>query len=415
MSGYIASALSELSIVVSQKTIMEVANLVIRFEMRGTHPLAFNGQTLGVHPIRFDVPADRDALFNIFGITEFELVNILKKIPSIDMSRKVTSDAFNIFCVWLVHMSYVYIREKDVREQFQLSVMKYLHYRYFTSLVNHFFPHNADSHVMAATINNLTNRYDIIKNGTWKVTIEERCRDLLSPKSIHRDTFETGRDDKQFLYVISDTQSRMRDKVKEIASVYYDFHNNRINISSTSMVQEIDGEKILVSQRAVIDSVVMSIMSEVSSIREFIDEEYVRSITKQFSAVPTNLLRVTLSDFSTLSNVQVRTGKADLVTAVQDYDRNIYVGANILVRNIIQASIRYCTQQGIPISKKNDLYTSIRNIYSSSRIKDENINAVKDSVGYFLDNSNRTTRDATKASLRLAFIMYIILKSLKYL
>jgi hypothetical protein len=285
MSRYIATALSELSVVISEKAILEVANLVIRFELRGEHPQAFNGPTLGVHPMRFDVPSDRDALFNIFGITELQLVNIVKTIQSVDMSRKVTSDVFNIFCIWLIHMSYVYVRSKEVREKFQLDVMKYLHYRYFTSLVNHSFPHGANSGVMSAVINSLTNRFDIVKHGTWKKTIEERCKDLLSKSSIHRTVLETGQDDKAFLYAISDTQSRMRDKVKEIATVYYNQHASGISIGHTSLVSEVDGKKLIASPRAVVDSVVMSVVTEVANIREFIDDAYMTSVTKEFTAV----------------------------------------------------------------------------------------------------------------------------------
>jgi len=96
-------------------------------------------------------------------------------------------------------------------------------------------------------------------------------------------------------------------------------------------------------------------------------------------------------------------------------DGPIYIGARALIAAIIQTSLRYCINNRIPLSNRSQVWVNLKNVYSSSRVSTPEILAVKQSVEYFVDSLNRTKRESTKASLRLAVIMYCVYKSFKYL
>ena len=51
------------------------------------------------------------------------------------------------------------------------------------------------------------------------------------------------------------------------------------------------------------------------------------------------------------------------------------------------------------------------NLYRSSRVSDPIVVKIKDSVSNFIDSTKLSSREATNASLKIGFIMYIILLS----
>ena len=56
----------------------------------------------------------------------------------------------------------------------------------------------------------------------------------------------------------------------------------------------------------------------------------------------------------------------------------------------------------------------VRNTFRSSRVNDPDILRIKDSVEHLVEIAKVTSRDSTKASLKIAFILYIILLTFDY-
>jgi len=416
-SSYIKTAFSDLGISITPDHILKMERLVIGFEIRGKHPEALNSPLLAVHPISF-LDSDRSAFFDLWGYKESTIASVIKRIPSINKSFKVQSDPLNVLAVWVIHLAYVFIKNPTVRINFQINVAKYLHYRFFTSIVNHMFSHGAHEDIMVATIESLTKKYDIIVEGTWRRVIEARCRDLVDDSSIHIEAFRTADHDGKFLYVISDTQTRMRDKIKIIASTYYDYNEKGIRVESSSLVKEHEGEKYLAQSVSMLDTMITNVFSEVTSINKFINKPLIVAMVNQFGATSVPLLTNFLTQISSIATQQSMKKDLDktiIINKGQPDEQEIVVGMRALVALIIQSSYRYCIKQGLSIkTNRAKLYVDIKNIHKSSRISDENIVKVKNSVSYLVKQYGKTTREATQASLRLAFIMYIIAKSMNY-
>ena len=414
MTDHIATAFTQLGITITPTTVQNMSFLVTRFETRGSaHPLTLNSQVFGVHPIAFK-DEDRAAFFDLFGIREDALKKIVAKIPSINPNFIVASDPFNLLAVWVVHLSYALVKNKAQQEAFALDVMKYLYYRFFTSLVNHFFPHGANERIMQATIDGLTMKYDIVRFGTWKRVIEERSKDLLGKQSIHLNTLQTGRPDDKYLYVITDTQTRIRDRVKNIVSAYYEARASGAEVRGQAAIAEGEEEKFLVEHVSSLDAMVTNVFAEVLNVRTFVEPRLVADVSRQFSAINAASLSHFLQRVSLLTKEQATAKQLDM-DIITHRDGTRTVGMRKLTRDIIQGAYRYAIRNRIPLDRKAELYIRLKNVYASSRISDASINSVKDRAGILVEALTDTNRQATKASMRLAYISYVILRSFKHI
>ena len=409
----IVQAFSELGITIDDEKILKLDNLVIGFETRKTHAIALNSQSLGVHPIAF-VDTDRQAFFEICKISESKMRDAIKRVPNIDRSRKVSSDPFNLLCVWMLHLAVIYIPNEKVRARFQLNIAKYLHYKFFTSRVNHCFPHGANEAVMAAVINSLTRKFDIVIYGSWRKAIEARSLDLISPEGIHHKTIITASPDQKFLYILSDTQSRIRDKIATVCDIYYRYHKQGNSIGSKSATDtDLDGEKIVVSKNSVFDAAISNMTVEILNVHQFVDRKDAAAVASQFQAVSTTMLCTVLTEWSALASSQTATRQLDYVEKTPEGLH--YIGARALITALVQTSFRYCIANRIPLNSKSQIWIQLKNVYSSSRVTTPEILAVKQSVGNFVESIGRTSRESTKASLRLAVIMYVIYRTFRYM
>jgi hypothetical protein len=412
MSGTIAAALDTLKITITDHQIDAMLLQVASFEVRRSHPIALNSQLLGVYPISF-IDTDRAALFSLFHTDEKTVKHLIQKIPAINPEFKVTSDAFNILALWLLHRSYRDIPDLKRREEFQLAVAKYLHYRFFTSLVNHYFQHGAVEKVMQSVIAGLSRKFYIIVYGTWKATIEARCRDLISEQSIHRQTMEQADDDKRFLGVLQDCQTRIRDQIKNVTQAYYEAHKRGDAIDSRPATTETQDGKILVHTAKTLDLMIFNLQNEMLTARLFVDTETVRSLSRQFSAISEDTLRSALLTIVDLADTQRDSRQLDVIK-IND-GRELYVGMRAFVANLIQKTYRYCMASGVDVTNRAAIYVKAKNIFSSSRIGDEDILALKQSVEYLVDHISTSRRETTKSSLRLCILLYIILRSFRFI
>lgn len=409
----ITQAFSELHVTIDDRLILQMEHMVIAFETRlPGHLMALNSQMIGVHPIAF-LDSDRSALFQLCHVSEKQMSAAIHQVPAINPAFKVPSDPFNLLCVWLLHVAVIYIADPAVRLRFQMSVAKYLHYRFFTSLVNYRLPHGANEDVMTAVVNSLTQKFDIVVYGSWRKALEARCVDLLSKESIHYHTIQTAAPDAKVLYILTDVQTRLRDKINTMCEIYYKFHQDGIKIGSKgATTTDREGEKILVSRNSVFDAAISNVSIEILNVHQFVDRPSVALIARQFSSVSTTMLCAVLTEWSALATEQTRSQQFDYVDHKNGTD--VYIGARALVSAIIQTSFRYCISNRIALSSKARVWVQLKNVYSSSRVTTPDVLAVKDSVGLFVEQVGKTSRDSTKASLRLALIMYVIYRALRF-
>ncbi len=412
MTLSIHTAFATLAIELTPQRIQQFEYMVAAWELRKSHALALNSQALGVHAIAF-TDADRQAFFDLVAVDPKDLKLLIQKISAINQDFRVISDPFNLLSIWLMHLAYGQISDHSVRASFMLAVAKYLHYRFFTSLVNHFYPHGVNEKVMTATIMHLSKKFDIIIYGTWRKAIEARCLDLISASSIHRSVFEHADNDVKFLYVLSDIQTRVRDKIKNVTNEYHVSLDRGDAVKSHAATIEVEGEKMLVHTTSTLDIMVYNLSIEILTPRLFADNQTITAIAKQFTNISEDMLRTALLKMVDIANDQRDGGHLDQVS-VND-GQAIYIGMRVLIKHLIQKSYRYCMRNGVNITNNAAIYLKLKNVYASSRINDEDILANKQSVSYLVDTINMSRRETTKSSLRLAILLYILMRSFRFI
>jgi len=404
----------ELKIEITNKNAEEFILSVYQYEIKKDHALVLNSPYLGIHKIYF-LSEDVHKLFNIFNV-DFQYFNkLIKGIPSINKEFIVSSDSYNILITYLLHKTFHSNLNSVLKNKLSFNLIKMLHYKYFTSLVNYNFKHGAKEEIMKAVINNLNQKFDIVIYGTWKKVLEVRCEELTNTKHIHYNTIKNYNDDSKILYFITDTQTRLRNKLKIIIQLYYDAKERGDSIGSYSLVSELNEEKIINNVVNNLDVILNNITNDILISNKFINSEYVKIIMSLFHVLKPDLFRYVLNSFTNLAVLQIKEGIFHLVEENEKTKSKTYIGVAALLKAIIQTTYRACLLEKINMKSKVAILEKTKNMYSASRINDKDILDIKNSVSIIIDKTTKSNREVTKTSLKIAFIIYIMLKSFDYL
>jgi hypothetical protein len=410
MSNLISTNFGELGITITNQQILAVEKMIVSFLLRKTHPLTFDGPYLGVDPVVF-TKSDYTALFDVFKIHEKDFEQVIRNTPSINRNFIVSSDPYNLLCVWLVHLAPIYIKDKQVRHAFMTNVLFLFNTKIFTSVVNNTFRHGANRGVMEATIATLTKKSDIIKYESWKRVIESHCEKILDPTDRFYDILVNGGPDEAFLGVVAEIQTMLRAKIVTFARVYYDIHASGESVGFKSAISEGDeGEKIIAQTASVINSATSAMVIEVLNPNVFVSDTLVDDIANEFSTISPRMLKTALLKINETAVIQQSSRTFDKVTT--DKDGPLYIGVRSLIVEIIRSMISLVRSKNINMANHAKVFKQLRDSYSASRQLDKDILAVKRSVAELVDPFNITTNVASQSTLRLAVIYYILYRTI---
>lgn len=404
---------------ITNKHIEKILSCCTYFETKDQHANALNTPFLGVVPIYF-TSIDVAMLYDVFNINESEINNIIRNSEFTDDSWVVVNDPYNNVIIYLIHriMSSNTLTVKQ-REQGSISLLKLLHYKYFTSLVYNSYKFGADEATMTYVVNNLSKKYDIAKQETWKAVIEFRCLDILTQGSVHYKTLMTYADDLAIIYVISDTQSNLRQKIVRINRLYYEAKEQKDAIGSYSTLDVLDGKKIITSTTEMFDVMISGMNLQIQSPARLLDMELLEVITGKYKEVSPEILRLVLTKFCDLASQQAtNSGYKSKITVVNSETKMkepVYVSCQLLTSEFIQKSYRYCIMsREVNMSSKKAILLKVINTYTSSRVIDEDIQTIKRSFTYFVISCGISRRPATVAALSICMIMYLLIRSFDY-
>lgn len=408
------SKVPELNTPITENLINDLEEYAVYFETKNDHPLALNTALLGVFSMYF-INVDKDILFSICGIDESKMKDVIFNTSYIDTNMKVTSDPYNNLVIWTAHRILNSNLKDEDKDRGLLALFKMLHYKFFTSVVNHNLSHGANKSIMEYTIKSLSNKYDVIQLGTWKRVIEERSKDVFAKDSIHYKTLLKYDDDYKIGYILSDTQTRIRTKLVNIIQHYYDNWENSDSIDTYSNVSEDkDGKKVITATTNVYDLMISSMQSQIQSPGRFIDNELIKHLCNMFTYVKQDTFRRILLMITSQASVQAESNELNKVG--EDSEGNtIYIGWNLLLSELIQKTYRYCLLNKIDPTDKMGVFRQCKNLYASSRVTNEDILTIKRSISSFVIGCDESKRDATNASICIALILYIIVRTFDYL
>ena len=350
------------------------------------------------------------------GISNSEMKQIIKEIPTIDDNFVVASDPFNVFTIWVTYNILNSKLDNKLKYQAAQSTLLLLHYKFFTSLVNYRFKYPANEAAMITTYESISNKFDIKVLGTWKKVMEKGADDAIDPVGIHGKTWTTFDNDLKIIYIITDIQSRLRSKINLFYEAYMQVKTEGDLIGSYDTVgTDTEGQKQIMANEHGIDIAVSSVYQDCMSVSRVVDIKAMKLAVALFSAIRLDQLKQLIIAFSEECVKLAKLGADDKIIKDKETGEEILVGGHILIQSIIQQSYRYCRNNDIDVAIPSKFIRGVKDVYTSSRINEQGILQVRDSVMYYVTKLQGSTRESTVTALKAAFIIYIVLLSLKYM
>lgn len=407
---------------ITPKIFSTLKTWIVKYELYKDHPLVLNSPFIGVHDMFFIRELHQPQFFEIFDINPREFAKDITTIATVDTSMNVRSDPINLVTIWLAHLTYISKLPDSHKHEMICMLLKVMHYKFFTSMIFRRYPHKAKEDIMRLVVENLDKKFDIVIYGTWKKVIEARCAsiDALSHKldrstKIAESTYKAiteFKEDDDIFYVISDAQTRLRDKLNLITQRYYDLYDEKKTIGSYDTISTVNGEKIVRDTSGALTNMVTHLSNDILSTQQFIDNEYVNFICGLNKELKPYMFKSLLEFFTDIAIQQNRGRTLDNIKMINGEE--VITGHRLLISEIIQVTYRNCINSGTNMKSKLDILKVTGNIYRSSQIQDESIQRIKRSVEYFIDRFPGTSRFNTKLALKINFIVYIILLTFKY-
>jgi len=413
MSDYIKKTFSKyISIDIKQKHINDIIQMVIVYGLRNEHPLALNTPLLGINKLHF-THLDQEALFEIFDYNKQMVTDVIKDIPSINKDWVVTSDAYNLFLLWVTYIIRISKKSLKDREKCIFSLFNMLQYKFFSSFINANYPYTPDEEIMRFTIENLTNKFDIVKYGTWRKVIFSRSEYFLNKSSIHYKTLRNFNNDKDILYVLSDIQTRVRSQIVNINILFYKNKEANNVIKSYSPIKDIDGLKIIKDIKGTTDIVNYNMRMQILNEDIFINDSYLKLMNSLYKNIKISIIEGFLRYVCKLAKEQ--DNDKNLIKIKEEKDFNFYDDINSLAYKIIRVIYEYCFNNNINIKSKLAIFQNAKKLLGSSRVQNKDILDIRNSIRKHILKSNISNRETTISSLTIIFGLYIIIKSFEFI
>lgn len=238
---------------------------------------------------------------------------------------------------------------------------------------------------------------------------------MVSDQSVHYKALMTGTDDKAFLYIITDLQSRMRSQINLYTEEFMRVKESGDIIGSygSTGTDKEDGTKVMLVNESGLDIAISSVYQDTMSVSRLLDDKAIRLTAGLFTALRPDQIRQMMLAFSEYCVKLAKTKDDDKVSVIGDEE--LYVGGHVLIQQIIQQTYRYCRNTGTNIKMPVAVLKTTKDVYSSSRVSDSGIITVKSSVGNLVLELQASRRETTLSALRVAFIIYIMLLAVKYI
>lgn len=361
------------------------------------HMVFFGGNLTGVQVVRF-TSQDRDKWFGeIMQADDVTLEDELLKLPIINPNWHVATDIFNHSCLWLIHkfLTSEHLNDKE-KHAAALDCALILYYRFITSLLFRYFRYPADPRTAQATYAQLSYKFAIKKYGSWYATLEARSENLIEENSLHSNTFKEFTQDLDIVYLVNDSQGRIRDMLKNIYSVFKATHTSGIKIKTTSSVAEHDGEQILKDKTKNLSNYTRYLHSVVSDKDSFIKEELTDLIEKIMHTMNPKLFKDTLEWCS--------------INYKYSSDKNV----EKLIDETLTHSFQYLTNNRNVLKDNTDLaglLSKLRGVYMSSRSTDEDLIKIRRLSEKIIKQATNSKSENAIASVRTGLMLYIVIRA----
>ncbi len=362
------------------------------------HIAFFGGNTLGVHKVLF-LPSDREMWFQeIMQADQQELAFDFSKAEGYNPKFKVESDPLNSAFAWFAHKAYnsEYLSDSQ-KQQMMVDVFFMLNTKFLTSRLVRHFEHPADPEVAAAAFEQYSNKFHIRKYGSWGRLLEERAKDTISRSSIHIGTIEKFVPNKKVRYILSDSQTRIREMIKGIVDIQYRLAREGVRIKETSATFEHEGEMVIRDKTDGPGKYANYINSIISDEGSFVKSELVGVIQDLVPNMPPAMFAKSLSWLCKTPKIN-----------------NVGLRDDIVVEIMVHA-INYLYSRRNEVRKTTDLsyiLGRLKGTYTSSRNVDPTLINLRAQLEDVVRQATGQRHDGNVSATRTGILLYVVARAM---
>lgn len=381
------------------------ANLVKRLRIyessfvgrNADHIEFFGGHLLGVNPVKF-LPSDSMRWFDeIVKVDELTLEHKLLALPTVNKDWKISSDTFNLSAAWLIYaINSAKGLTPQQKEAGMMDAILILQYKFFTSLLFHYFKYLAKREVAEATYASLSDKFTLRQVGTWAALFRERAKTVLEGEP-HRETIKHFDSDEGVIYFLNDVQGRIRDVMKNIYAVYDRVHKAGQAIQTTSAVSEHDGESVLKDKGAKLLAYTRYLNAIITDQNSFIKDELMHVVLSLMHTAPPSVFEQTLRWMS------------------QHYRHSNYGVIEQVLNETLIHSFAYLDENREYVRNTPNLtalLTRLKGVYTSSRSTDPVLMKLRENAEKLVEMATKNKTESTLASVRTALLLYLVARAL---
>lgn len=394
-------------LIIDQKLAHRIIGYSNRFVTKNQDHIKFFGSNLlGVHPVRY-TDDDRNKWFD--EIIFADEMGIQQDIDSLEKtgqkdnkgrsaivsSRNVSTDAANLsffYIIYRLENSNLPDTLKHLAKHHTFMIMQY---KCLTSILAHWFRYNAKEHVAVSTYAALSKKFGLKVYGSWGKWLEARADDFFSNESIHTTTYKKFNDDFKIVYMVNDTQGRIKDTLKNIREVMERFLvDDSLNIKSDAALIEFDGELEFKDKSRYFATVKRYIVSVIGSKADFIKPELINVVVGGM----TNLTEDLLKDALLYISANYSPSNKEIVLLVD----TVFTHAFDAISN----------QRGLTHgSSIAEIMAKLKSYYTASRSSDPLVLTLRDVGLEVVQKSTNAKNPAVQASIRTGILLYLILRA----
>jgi hypothetical protein len=288
----------------------------------------------------------------------------------------------------------------SVKQNAYIDVALLFYYRCTQALMSAYFKYPADPKLAEAAFARLSHKFLIKRLGTWGKVIEFRAKELFEKESIHLKTIKGYNDDAMIIYMINDSQGRIRSMMKSYAEVFYAAYeeNDRVG-STTSVVTDMEGKESVKEKTKSIESIVTYMRQTLIDEDSFVKKEMVDVIYSVNKNTSTRMIDQTLRYMCRSYNDSKKMKQID------DFVSSVVVYSFYL----IDQEIKPKSYRDLPV-----ILTKLKNLYLSTRTIDEEMIRIRDMGQSIVNDSvaGQTYHKSLLMATRTSLLLYISLRAL---
>lgn len=368
---------------------------------RKEHTEFFGGTLTGVHVVRW-TDNESDALFDDIldvdqSLIERDLLNLRDEhgTPVINPEHRRGSDVFNIASIYAIHKFHTSPHLTDEQRNLgKVRICAYLIYKFFTSLLYHYFPYPADREIAAATYAELSKKFSLKEYGSWGETILALAETMAGNNSAHIRVIENMDFDYDVERMINDVQSRIKDMLKNIWAVFSRVHSNGGRIGTSSTFSEIEGEIELKDRTSTTAKYIRYLKNIVGDKDTFVKTELVDLVASMMSTAPKKAFMQTLS-WTSNNYLHASDGKID-------------EAIDIVMEHAIDYISSYREIQHTDVGA---MLVKLRGTYTSSKSTDVRLMTARRLVEELVRRATGSKNDNAVAAVRTAWMLYVVARA----